>query len=42
MQKQRHLAGLYARYATEHLARLIELERARADLAAVTEELLPG
>ncbi|MFJ5887679.1 MULTISPECIES: PP2C family protein-serine/threonine phosphatase [Streptomyces] len=41
-QKQRHLAGLYARYATEHLARLIELERARADLAAVTEELLPS
>ncbi|MFF2861726.1 PP2C family protein-serine/threonine phosphatase [Streptomyces rubiginosohelvolus] len=40
-QKQRHLAGLYARYATEHLARLIELERARADVAAVAEELLP-
>ncbi|NEC00431.1 phosphatase, partial [Streptomyces anulatus] len=41
-QKQRHLAGLYARYATEHLARLIELERARADVAAVAEELLPS
>ncbi|WP_307668600.1 PP2C family protein-serine/threonine phosphatase [Streptomyces sp. V2I9] len=41
-QKQRHLVGLYARYATEHLARLIELERARADIAAVAEELLPS
>ncbi|MFJ6443893.1 PP2C family protein-serine/threonine phosphatase [Streptomyces sp. NPDC091649] len=41
-QKQRHLAGLYARYAAEHLARLIELERARADVAAVAEELLPS
>ncbi|MEI7034067.1 PP2C family protein-serine/threonine phosphatase [Streptomyces pratensis] len=41
-QKQRHLAGLYARYATAHLARLVELERARADVAAVAEELLPS
>ncbi|CAM5725889.1 hypothetical protein SBADM41S_01204 [Streptomyces badius] len=32
--------AVYARYATEHLARLIELERARADVAAVAEELL--
>ncbi len=41
-EKQRHLVGLYARYATEHLARLTELERARADLATVAEELLPS
>ncbi|MEW1615247.1 MULTISPECIES: PP2C family protein-serine/threonine phosphatase [unclassified Streptomyces] len=41
-EKQRHLVGLYARYATEHLARLIELERARADLATVAGELLPS
>ncbi|XMN07748.1 PP2C family protein-serine/threonine phosphatase [Streptomyces griseobrunneus] len=41
-EKQRHLVGLYARYATEHLARLTELERARADIATVTEELLPS
>ncbi|WP_411081700.1 PP2C family protein-serine/threonine phosphatase [Streptomyces sp. cmx-18-6] len=41
-EKQRHLVGLYARYATEHLARLIELERARADVATVAEELLPS
>lgn len=41
-EKQRHLVGLYARYATEHLARLTELERARADIATVAEELLPS
>ncbi|RPK61988.1 Stage II sporulation protein E (SpoIIE) [Streptomyces sp. ADI96-02] len=41
-EKQRHLVGLYARYATEHLARLTELERARADVATVAEELLPS
>ncbi|MFJ9625337.1 PP2C family protein-serine/threonine phosphatase [Streptomyces sp. NPDC101181] len=40
--KQRHLVGLYVRYATEHLARLAELERARADVATVAEELLPS
>lgn len=41
VERQRHLVGLYARYATEHLARLVELERTRACLATVTEELLP-
>ncbi|MEU0921787.1 PP2C family protein-serine/threonine phosphatase [Streptomyces cyaneofuscatus] len=41
-EKQRHLVGLYARYATEHLARLTELERARADVATIAEELLPS
>ncbi|MEU6486246.1 PP2C family protein-serine/threonine phosphatase [Streptomyces sp. NPDC046887] len=38
---RRHLAGLYGRYASEHLARLLELERARARMAALAEELLP-
>ncbi|MER6911404.1 PP2C family protein-serine/threonine phosphatase [Streptomyces sp. NPDC000594] len=39
--RRRHLVALYARYATEHLARLLEVERAREAVAAVTEELLP-
>ncbi|MFV2119062.1 PP2C family protein-serine/threonine phosphatase [Streptomyces sp. Act-28] len=38
---RRHLVGLYGRYASEHLARLLELERGRAEIAALTEELLP-
>ncbi|MCX4963321.1 serine/threonine-protein phosphatase [Streptomyces sp. NBC_00654] len=42
LERQRHLVGLYARYATEHLARLLELERARAAVATVAEELLPS
>ncbi|MFM9369027.1 PP2C family protein-serine/threonine phosphatase [Streptomyces sp. Da 82-17] len=42
VEHQRHLVGLYTRYATEHLARLLELERARATLATVSEELLPS
>lgn len=37
----RHLVDRYAGYACEHLARLLELERARTDVATVTEELLP-
>ncbi|MBT2443976.1 SpoIIE family protein phosphatase [Streptomyces sp. ISL-36] len=41
-ERQRHLVGLYGRYATEHLARLLELERARARVATVAEELLPS
>ncbi|MBP0457480.1 PP2C family protein-serine/threonine phosphatase [Streptomyces montanisoli] len=41
-ERARHLAGLYSRYAGEHLARLVELERARARLAAVADELLPS
>ena len=41
VERQRHLIGLYARYATEHLARLVELERTRACMATITEELLP-
>ncbi|HEY9438595.1 MAG TPA: PP2C family protein-serine/threonine phosphatase, partial [Streptomyces sp.] len=42
LERQRHMVGLYARYATEHLARLVELERARADAAVIAEELLPS
>ncbi|QKW07908.1 SpoIIE family protein phosphatase [Streptomyces sp. NA04227] len=40
-ERQRHLIGLYARQATEHLARLLELERARAVTATLAAELLP-
>ncbi|MGY3202773.1 PP2C family protein-serine/threonine phosphatase [Streptomyces sp. TE5632] len=40
--RQRHLVGLYARYAAEHLARLLELERTRASMATMSEELLPS
>ncbi|MFF8832138.1 PP2C family protein-serine/threonine phosphatase [Streptomyces sp. NPDC015131] len=39
---RRHLAGLYGRYASEHLARLLELERARDRMATIAEELLPS
>ncbi|MFP1626090.1 PP2C family protein-serine/threonine phosphatase [Streptomyces sp. 5K101] len=42
VERQTHLVGLYLRYATEHLARLLELERARATVATVAEELLPS
>ncbi|MCX5312044.1 PP2C family protein-serine/threonine phosphatase [Streptomyces sp. NBC_00154] len=42
LERQRHLIGLYARYAGAHLARLLELHRARAEVAALTEELRPG
>ncbi|NGO10652.1 serine/threonine-protein phosphatase [Streptomyces sp. HC44] len=41
VERQRHLVGLYARYAAEHLARLVELERTRACMTTITEELLP-
>ncbi|WP_432066688.1 PP2C family protein-serine/threonine phosphatase [Streptomyces sp. C10-9-1] len=42
VERQVHLIGLYMRYATGHLARLLELERARATVAAVADGLLPG
>ncbi|MEU7581847.1 PP2C family protein-serine/threonine phosphatase [Streptomyces sp. NPDC041068] len=42
VERQRHLVGLYARYATEHLARLIELDRARTTGATLREELMPS
>ncbi|MER5211353.1 PP2C family protein-serine/threonine phosphatase [Streptomyces sp. NPDC002838] len=41
-ERQRHLVGLYARYAGEHLARLVEVERTRACMATIAEELLPS
>ncbi|MEV1020133.1 PP2C family protein-serine/threonine phosphatase [Streptomyces sp. NPDC050264] len=42
VERQRHLIGLYARYATEHLARLLELERTRAWSRTISDELLPA
>ncbi|MFD9790798.1 PP2C family protein-serine/threonine phosphatase [Streptomyces sp. NPDC059070] len=41
-ERRRHLIGLYLRQAAEHVARLLELDRARTRLATVTEELLPS
>ncbi|MFE5618367.1 PP2C family protein-serine/threonine phosphatase [Streptomyces sp. NPDC056524] len=41
-ERRRHLVGLYSRHAAEHLARLLELERARVQVATVAEELLPS
>ncbi|WP_420709541.1 MULTISPECIES: PP2C family protein-serine/threonine phosphatase [unclassified Streptomyces] len=41
-ERRRHLIGLYGRFATEHLARLLQVERARARIATVAEELLPS
>ncbi|MBD3011370.1 GAF domain-containing SpoIIE family protein phosphatase [Streptomyces sp. 5-10] len=40
-ERQRHLVGLYCQYAAAHIARLIELSRARTAVATVQEELLP-
>lgn len=40
-ERQRHLVGLYCRYAAAHIARLVEFTRARATVATVQEELLP-
>ncbi|MFF4800244.1 PP2C family protein-serine/threonine phosphatase [Streptomyces sp. NPDC001351] len=42
LERQRHLVGLYARYAGEHLARLVEVERTRACMTTIAEELLPS
>ncbi|MFJ9563544.1 PP2C family protein-serine/threonine phosphatase [Streptomyces fuscichromogenes] len=41
-ERRRHLVGLYVRYAAEHLARLLEVERTRACMATIAEELLPS
>jgi hypothetical protein len=41
-ERRRHLAGLYVRFATEHLARLLETERTRACMTTMYEELLPS
>ncbi|MFI2431724.1 PP2C family protein-serine/threonine phosphatase [Streptomyces sp. NPDC018693] len=42
VERRRHLAGLYIRYAVEHLGRLREVERTRACMATIAEELLPA
>ncbi|MEU8591133.1 PP2C family protein-serine/threonine phosphatase [Streptomyces sp. NPDC048664] len=42
LERQRHLAGIYTRYAAQHVARMVEVERARACLTTITEELLPS
>ncbi|MFC9468918.1 PP2C family protein-serine/threonine phosphatase [Streptomyces coelicoflavus] len=41
-ERQRHLAGLYVRYAAQHLTRLLEVERTRSAMATMAEELLPS
>ncbi|AWT44226.1 phosphatase [Streptomyces actuosus] len=41
-ERQQHLIGLYARQAAEHLARLLEVERTRASMRTMSEELLPS
>ncbi|MFF7970427.1 SpoIIE family protein phosphatase [Streptomyces sp. NPDC007905] len=41
-ERRRHLVGLYIRHAAEHLTRLLEVERTRACVATITEELLPS
>ncbi|WP_328495179.1 serine/threonine-protein phosphatase [Streptomyces sp. NBC_00414] len=42
VERQRHLVGLYTAYAAEHLALLVELERTRACMTTISEELLPS
>lgn len=41
-ERQRHLIGLYVRQAAEHLARIVEIERTRACMRTISEELLPS
>ncbi|NEB16351.1 PP2C family protein-serine/threonine phosphatase [Streptomyces coelicoflavus] len=41
-KRQHHLAGLYVRYAAQHLTRLLEVERTRSAMATMAEELLPS
>ncbi|MFF9285268.1 PP2C family protein-serine/threonine phosphatase [Streptomyces griseosporeus] len=41
-ERRQHLIGLYARHAAEHLARLLEVERTRASMRTMSEELLPS
>jgi len=40
--RQRRMTGLYLRFATEHIARCLELRRARGVTAALATELLPA
>ncbi|MFP8942881.1 PP2C family protein-serine/threonine phosphatase [Streptomyces fenghuangensis] len=41
-ERQRHLLGLYVRHAAEHIARQIDLARARLAVDTVREGLLPA
>ncbi|MFI1681530.1 PP2C family protein-serine/threonine phosphatase [Streptomyces sp. NPDC020607] len=41
-ERRRHLVGLYARQASEHVARLLVLDRARSTEATLREELMPS
>ncbi|MGK5498039.1 PP2C family protein-serine/threonine phosphatase, partial [Streptomyces sp. URMC 125] len=41
-ERQRHLLGLYVRHAAEHIARQLDLTRARSAVATVREGLLPS
>ncbi|MFI8101607.1 PP2C family protein-serine/threonine phosphatase [Streptomyces sp. NPDC086023] len=41
-ERQRHLIELYVRYAGEHLARVVAVERARTQVRTIAEELLPS
>ncbi|SFL65246.1 PP2C family protein-serine/threonine phosphatase [Streptomyces pini] len=40
-ERQRHLLGLYIRHAAEHIARQVDLARARSTVDTVREGLLP-
>ncbi|MBB4792681.1 hypothetical protein BJY54_003293 [Streptomyces nodosus] len=42
VERRRHLVGLYARYAAEHLARMVEIERTRAAMRTIADDLLPA
>jgi serine phosphatase RsbU (regulator of sigma subunit) len=42
VERQRHLIGLYLRYAAEHIARHLDLSRARRTAETLCEELLPS
>jgi serine phosphatase RsbU (regulator of sigma subunit) len=42
LDRQRRLVGLYLRFAAEHLARCLDLRRARRVTAALSAELLPA
>jgi serine phosphatase RsbU (regulator of sigma subunit) len=41
-ERQRRLLAMYSRYATEHISRQLELTRAREDMAAMRQDLLPA
>ncbi len=41
-ERQRRLLGMYIGHAAEHITRMLELTRAREDLAELREDLLPA